>query len=122
MAIFTKRNILTERPRVLSQLELLPGKHLLLIHYEFRHDVDDEWVYNKPNIDESKVVFARDMGERRNQELLDYFRDRQVWSIDADEPTPRLHRYSVAEKSRLPLAYLSSVKRVAAQTKATAPR
>jgi hypothetical protein len=36
------------------------------------------------------VVWARDMGDADNQELLRYFRNRRVWRLDADGHPPRL--------------------------------
>jgi hypothetical protein len=56
--------------------------------------VNWEWVYNDSDIDHSKVVWARDMGDRDNQELLRYFHDRTVWKIDGDQSPPRLQAYS----------------------------
>ena len=40
--------------------------------------------------DTTLLVWARDMGEMDNEELLQYFHNRHVWRIDADQSTPRL--------------------------------
>jgi len=34
------------------------------------------------------------MGKDDNQELLQYFRDRQTWFLEADNPSPQLLPYS----------------------------
>ena len=47
-------------------------------------------MYNAADIDGARVVWARDMGDWRNEELLQYFRDRHVWLLDADRSPPRL--------------------------------
>jgi len=40
------------------------------------------------------VVWARDMGESGNQELLRYFRNRRVWRINGDDRSPGPEPYS----------------------------
>jgi len=82
------------RARILAQLDATPGQHLVIVHYEPQHDTDWEWVYNDADIDHSKVVWARDMGAAQNEELIDYFKNRRVWAIDADEDTPQLFPYA----------------------------
>ncbi len=62
----------------------------MIVRYEPNHDLDREWVYNAADIDAAKIVWARDMGDRDNQELLQYFRDRKVWHLNADQAPPRL--------------------------------
>jgi len=42
----------------------------------------------------TKTIWARDMGPKQNQQLLDSFRDRTVWILYADEKPPRLDRYT----------------------------
>ncbi len=52
-------------------------------------DTPREWVYNAADIDSAKIVWAWDMGAAKNQELIDYFKDRQVWRIEATRiPSP----------------------------------
>jgi hypothetical protein len=83
-----------ERAGILRQLQQLPGKHLVIVAYRLDHNRDSEWVYNGADIDDSKVVWARDMGKCGNRELLHYFRNHKVWSLDADNPSPQLIGYS----------------------------
>jgi hypothetical protein len=82
-----------QRASVLNQLRKQPGLQLVIVHYEPRHDPIREWVYNEANIEAAEVVWARDMGQAANQELLQYFRVRNVWTIDADRPAPQLLPY-----------------------------
>jgi hypothetical protein len=82
------------RASMVANLDRLPGEHLILVRYEPSHDPDYEWVYNAADVDGSKVVWARDMGESQNQELLQYFKGRTVWLVEPDAFPPRLSRYS----------------------------
>jgi hypothetical protein len=77
-----------ERAAMLHQLQQLPGPQLVIVKYGSNHDVDREWVYNDADIDGAKVVWARDMGKDANQELLQYFRDRKIWFLEPDKPSP----------------------------------
>ena len=79
-----------DRVAIMRQLEATPGRHLVLVSYGPHHDVDWEWVYNRADIDGAKIVWARDMGAGDNQELLNYFHDRQVWRLNGDQSPPRL--------------------------------
>ncbi len=79
-----------DRLAVTRQLDAMPGRHLVIVSYGPHHDVDWEWVYNAADIDGAKIVWARDMGARDNQELLQYFHDRQVWRLNGDQSPPRL--------------------------------
>jgi hypothetical protein len=83
-----------ERAAILRQLERLPESQLVIVRYGKHHDLDREWVYNEADIDDAKVVWARDMGRGGNQELLDYFRNRKAWVVDGDSPMPQLLPYS----------------------------
>ncbi len=87
------------RAEVSAALERLPGRQLVIVRYAAHHDSFNEWVYNEADIDAAKVVWARDMGSSRNQELLDYFKDRQVFLLDADEHPAELLAYSVANST-----------------------
>ncbi len=85
-----------ESAAILRQLRQSPGEHLVIVRYGAHHDRDLEWVWNEASIDQAKVVWARDMGENGNQELLQYFKSRHFWQIDGDTAAPRLENYTVA--------------------------
>jgi len=82
-----------DRARILRQLEDEPGRHLILVRYGRDHNVDMEYVYNRAAIDSAKAVWARDMGEKDNAELLRYFPTRKSWLLEADAPFPQLLPY-----------------------------
>jgi hypothetical protein len=85
-----------DRAALLDQLRAMPGEQLVIVRYGPDHDVNREWVWNRASIDSAKVIWARDMGDAQNQELLEYFKSRRVWRLDADDPSPKLQPYTAA--------------------------
>jgi len=83
-----------QRAKLVAELGSLRAKQLVLVRYKADHDLLIDWVYNEADIDNSKVVWARDMGEERNRELIEYFRTRRVWLLEADGEPPELSEYS----------------------------
>ena len=78
------------RAALLTKLQALPGKQLVIVQYSPDHDLFDEWVYNDPDIEQAKVVWARDMGQQENAKLVNCFKDRQVWTLEADDRPPKI--------------------------------
>ena len=83
-----------DRARMLAQLTAAPGKHLVIVRYNWDHKIANEWVYNEADIDHAKVIWARDMNPAENQELFAYFKDRKVWVVDGDDTPARLKPYT----------------------------
>jgi hypothetical protein len=83
-----------DRARVMDTLRTLTGSHLVIVRYNKTHNPVNEWVYNEADIDGANVVWARDMGDAANQELLKYFDNRRVWLVEPDNAPPRLTPYS----------------------------
>ena len=79
-----------ERIALETQLRSLPGPQLVLVRYRPERDPLLEWVYNGADIDRQKVIWARDMGADKNEELLRYFSYRRLWLLDADDVPPKL--------------------------------
>jgi hypothetical protein len=84
------------RDDFLAQMRRQPGKHLVLVRYTADHSPMQEWVYNGADIDAQDVIFARDLGAREDEPLLDYYKDRTIWIINVDQrhatllPAPEL--------------------------------
>jgi hypothetical protein len=74
-----------ERVELVDRLRRTPGQHLIIVRYGAKHNALHEWVYNEPRIDESKVVWARDMGSVANAELIRYFAGRHAWLLAIDD-------------------------------------
>ena len=81
---------------IVRQLESFQGQQLVIVVYGPGHTFYREWVYNDADIDVAKVVWARDMGRDSNQELLNFFKDRRVWRVNADAELPMLESYWTA--------------------------
>lgn len=73
-----------ERAHIESELERMPGRQLVIVRYSSHHNSIDEWVYNAPDIDHSKVIWAREMDPAKNRELIQYYKDRKVWLVQPD--------------------------------------
>ncbi len=89
----TWESIGPERAAIESRLRSLPGPQLVLVRYHANHNPLWDWVYNGADVDGQKVVWARDMGQEQNQELLRYYSDRQVWLLQPDLVPVKLDRY-----------------------------
>jgi hypothetical protein len=82
-----------ERASLVHHLEQDGDHHLVIVRYWPGHRSNREWVYNKADIDGSRVVLARDMDPEHNRQLLDYFKDRRIWLFEPDAEPPMLQPY-----------------------------
>lgn len=82
------------RVYVQKHLEEIPGQHLLLVRYSDHHNIHDEWVYNRADIDASRVVWARELTPEQNAKLFAYFKDRDVWLVEPDVNNTEIKKYT----------------------------
>ncbi len=82
-----------ERARAEARLEGLPGPQLAIVRYGPHHDNLNEWVYNSPDIDNSKVVWARELNSADNNKLIDYYQNRTVWLVEPDSSPVAITAY-----------------------------
>lgn len=87
------------RASLLDWLSHRPGKQLVIVHYSKDHSPDQEWVYNGADIDNSKVVWAREMDPQSDAQLIRYFKDRKVWLLNADTKPRRVVPYDADSNS-----------------------
>lgn len=89
------------RNEIQQRLEATDGQHLAFVESCTKPDraYTFGWISNHPDIDRSKVVWAYDLGPVMNQELLDYFKGRKIWRVDAQGQSPHLIEYEPESRS-----------------------
>jgi hypothetical protein len=60
------------------QLDQLPGRQLVFVQYSPDYSIHDEWVYNRADLQQAKVVFAHDLSTEQDQALLGEYPGRQA--------------------------------------------
>jgi hypothetical protein len=89
-----------ERAQIESEFEKMPGGQLAIVRYGAAHNTLNEWVYNAPDIDGSKVVWAREMDSKDNMELIHYYAGRKVWLVEPDAIPARISPYPVPDQGQ----------------------
>ena len=82
-----------QRMGLLRELESSGEPHLVIVRYSSDHSPHKEWVYNEADIDNAKVVWAREMNAAQNRDLISYFKGRRIWLLEPDVTTPQLSDY-----------------------------
>jgi hypothetical protein len=78
---------------VARELERIPGKLLVFVRYTPQHIFQDEWVYNLADLNEARVIWARDLGEDEDEKLIRSYADRTALVLEPDIRPPQLRRY-----------------------------
>ena len=81
-----------ERARIEQQLLEQGGRHLIMVDSgrPVAYDLHAEWVYNAAQIDAAPIVWARSMGQAKDERLSAHFRGRSLWRLPLDAPPLRL--------------------------------
>jgi hypothetical protein len=83
-----------ERAQIEKELESNPGPQLAIVRYGPTHKAaDEEWVYNEADIDDSKVVWARELDPGDNLKLIRYYAGRKIWLVEPDTVPARISPY-----------------------------
>jgi hypothetical protein len=85
------------RREIYEQIAGIRGKLLILVHYGRNHMYQNEWVWNGADIDASRVVWARDLGEAENPRLERYYPNRRVYLFEPDLERPRLTEMALSQ-------------------------
>jgi hypothetical protein len=80
------------RAAVNWQLSRMVGDQLVFVRYAPGHGFH-EWIHNAADIDHAKVVWALDLGDHENRELIRYYPRRSAWLIEPDVWPLRLTPY-----------------------------
>jgi len=71
----------------------MPGRQLVLVRYSPNHNQNEQWVYNRADIDDAQTVWAQEIPGQDLRPLLDYFRGRTVWLVAVDSHPTKLQPY-----------------------------
>jgi hypothetical protein len=82
-----------QRAAMIAALKKNGQSNLVMVRHRANKPVH-HWVYNEADIDAAKVVWASEMDPAQDRKLLEYFKDRRVWLLDADAESPALVPYS----------------------------
>ena len=68
----------------IRELEKTGERHLILVrNYQLTPELH-VWLYNQADLEGATVVWARDLGPMENRALLEHYRGRRLWSLQAD--------------------------------------
>jgi hypothetical protein len=84
------------RESIIAWLKAREKQHLVIVRYGPGHPPNQEWVYNKADVDGSKIVWARETTPEEDCRLLEYYPNREVWLLKADEIPQRVVPYPLA--------------------------
>jgi hypothetical protein len=86
----------TGRAQMEARLEKSPGKQLAIVRYSPGHNSSNEWVYNAADIEDSKVIWAREMSTEDDLELIRFYKDRTIWLVQPDLSPPTVSPYPLS--------------------------
>ena len=81
------------RRGVISALTREGGRHLVFVRYTGEYSIHQEWVYNAADLNDAPIVFAHDLGEGKNSELMALYPGRHVWRLHVSPETTRLESH-----------------------------
>jgi hypothetical protein len=77
------------RQQVESLLAQLPGRHLVFVEYPARHNLHQEWVCNRADLDAAQIVWANCLSPGENRQLVEWYgTKRSAWIWRTDQPLP----------------------------------
>lgn len=82
-----------QRARMIKEFGNSGEQHLVVVRYGPEHLIHQEWVHNMADMDSSPVVWARSMGEKRDHELIEYFKHRWGWILEVNNGIATLKPY-----------------------------
>ncbi len=97
-----------KRAGILRSLQHSGEKHLVFVRYTASHDTGSEWVYNDADIDNSPVVWARELDRGSNAKLMEYFKGRRVWLVEPDKSPVQPVAYNDAPPCAMPFVQIGA--------------
>ena len=77
-------------------IERAVGNVVFVRYTNYRYP-QEEWIYNRADIDNAPVIWAQDMGPQENRRLMEYFKGRSFWLLKPDENPDQAVLYDASE-------------------------
>jgi hypothetical protein len=87
------------KPRIMAELAKTSGKHLVFVKAKTDPNNLFQWIYNRADINGSRFVWARDLGDAENAQLAASMAGRTVWMVDPNVEPATLTAYDPATAS-----------------------
>jgi hypothetical protein len=71
--------------------------NLVFVRYTKYRYPQEEWIYNRADIDNSPVIWAQDLGPQENRRLMEYFKGRSFWLLKPDENPDQAEVYDASQ-------------------------
>jgi hypothetical protein len=72
-----------------------------IVRWLQRRPVNQEWVYNGADLQNSNIIWARETGDESDLQLLEHYSDRHAWLLEADVYPQRVVPYPVADATAI---------------------
>jgi hypothetical protein len=82
-----------DKPRISAQLANTPGTHLVFVRAKTDPHNLYQWIYNGADLNSSRLVWARDLGNQENARLAAYMTGRRVWMVNPNVQPATLTDY-----------------------------
>jgi hypothetical protein len=69
---------------VTDKLMKIPGDHLVLVSYGPKHEIYQELVYNRADIEHARIIWARSLTREADEKLIAHYASRRVWKLSED--------------------------------------
>ncbi len=96
------------KPRIMAELSKAAGDHLVFVKAKTDPNNLYQWIYNGADIDGSRFVWARDLGDAENAQLAASMAGRHVWMVDPNVEPAALAAYDPAAAFATPKTALQS--------------
>jgi hypothetical protein len=84
------------KPRIMAELAKTPGNHLVFVKAKTDPHNFYQWIYNGADLDGSRFVWARDLGDAENAQLAASMAGRRGWMVDPNVEPATLAAYDPA--------------------------
>jgi len=81
------------KPRIMAELAKISGNHLVFVKAKTDPSNLFQWIYNGADIDGSRFVWARDLGDAENAQLAASMAGRSVWMVNPNVEPATLTAY-----------------------------